>query len=314
MLGRRPWTRPGPSPAPGVDQARCQGDDRARCRGPPDLVPGQPGPDPSLVPGISRPGIWLFTWRGRALPASCSPGMATPIIDSRATIDAECLAEPIRGHRPDAGDPDEAVQRGQQSRTADGPAVSLPQGAGRRRRRVAVVTTSEFTAQAELWARDHNIKTIDGEDLAEMVRRDDRHDLVEAYAKGRTGESEAGGPERSSNPASGSTTTMSTANSSTDVAAEIDANPWFGGVILVNFLFWGGFLLTIAPSLVPSIPDTVAVWTFIGAWLVSPLVLFKDAFEQHARDVESAPNRLLWAPFALLIPFVGLPWYLKRRL
>ncbi|WP_248897573.1 restriction endonuclease [Haloplanus halobius] len=45
-----------------------------------------------------------------------------------------------------------------------------------------VVTTSGFTAHAKNWAREHNVKLVDGDDLVEMVERHGAHDLLDEYA------------------------------------------------------------------------------------------------------------------------------------
>ncbi|MFD1588535.1 restriction endonuclease [Halorientalis brevis] len=54
-----------------------------------------------------------------------------------------------------------------------------------------VVTTSSFASTAEDWAREHNVKLVDGEDLVELIDEHDRHDLLDEYAPDIT--SEAGG-------------------------------------------------------------------------------------------------------------------------
>jgi restriction endonuclease Mrr len=51
-----------------------------------------------------------------------------------------------------------------------------------------VVTTSSFTKDARLWANEHNVKLVDGEDLLEMIERLDAHDLVEEYAPEQIGD------------------------------------------------------------------------------------------------------------------------------
>ena len=59
-----------------------------------------------------------------------------------------------------------------------------------------VVTTSSFTDSAENWARDHNVKLVDGDDLTDLIHRVGADDLVREYVPiSRQSKHETASPE-----------------------------------------------------------------------------------------------------------------------
>lgn len=171
-----------------------------------------------------------------------------------------------------------------------------------------VVTTSSFTDQAQLWAHDHNVKLVDGDDLVDMVRKHGREDLIEDYAPSiEEIESESG---------DGSSSTTSTSSSTSQTSATSSSNRdggWFKAVSLGVGLQIAGALLMWRPALIPMVGPDAGLWILVAGWFFAPAAVFLDAWHQHKTGAEYQPNRLTWPTMAFMIPVIVPGWYFVRR-
>lgn len=192
-----------------------------------------------------------------------------------------------------------------------------------------VVTTSEFTSGAEDWASEHNVKLVDADDLATIVRKEDRYDLVEEYAdpiqengggllSGLFGSSST--EDRSENTESTqSTSTESISSTTSSTSTEsgslvVDGSDYFSLVALSFVLQIGTIPLVFDPSLVPALSSGWAFGIGAIAWLAQPFVVFADANDLKQSAATVQPNRVIWPVVVLLVPVIGIILYLKRRI
>jgi len=168
-----------------------------------------------------------------------------------------------------------------------------------------VVTTSGFTKDARLWAHDHNVKLVNGDDLVDMVEKHDTHNLVGEYAPSLDEIDEGSTTESSSS----STTSTSSASSSMP-ASSTGKVKW---VVLATLASAAGFALSVDPSLLPFLSAGGAAVLAMGGWITAPVFVFLDALGLHRNDAEKKPNRLIWPSIAFFIPVLAPMWYLMNR-
>lgn len=196
---------------------------------------------------------------------------------------------------------------------------------------VAVVTTSDFTNSAQVWADNHNVKLVDGEDLAELVRKHNLHQLLEQY-------------EQRPEPAD-ETSSVATADQSDSVDVALEADPpnivgglqerarqvayWLASLGLfidarygdlnrmaTDYSPWLPFLAVLQWASVflievPALAGVAGAVLVIG-WLGSPMVVYWDAQMLHEQDAPTRPNRIVW-PAISLFPLFGVLIYLWWR-
>lgn len=169
-----------------------------------------------------------------------------------------------------------------------------------------VVTTSGFTKDARLWAHDHNVKLVDGDNLVDMVQKHGAHDLVEEYAPS-VDKINAGPTTETS-----SSSTSSTSSSSSSMPASSTGKvKW---VVLATLLSGGGFVLAISPSLFPPLSADGGLYLFFIGWFTAPVFVFLDALGLHRNDSDTKPNRLIWPGMAFFVPVLAPAWYLMNRI
>lgn len=168
-----------------------------------------------------------------------------------------------------------------------------------------VVTTSGFTKDARLWAHDHNVKLVNGDDLVDMVEKHDARDLVEEYAPS-VDEIDEGSTTDSS---SSSTSSTSSASSSMP-ASSTGKVKW---VVLATLLSGGGLALSISPSLFPPLSADGGFYLFFVGWFTAPVFVFLDALGLHRNDSDTKPNRLVWPLASFMFPVLASLWYLMNR-
>ena len=158
-----------------------------------------------------------------------------------------------------------------------------------------VVTTSEFTDQAKAHAYDHDMKLVDGDDLADMVREHGREDLIDEYA-----------PEASSTEQE-----ASTAEATESWLAAIGEGR-LASVAIVTLAQIGALVLTASTTQVPIIP-TVGLGVFVLTWFAAPVVIYKD-LKAIGWGGGSQGGAIIFALVAFVLPIIVPCWYLYRRI
>lgn len=167
-----------------------------------------------------------------------------------------------------------------------------------------VVTTSGFTKDARLWAHDHNVKLVDGDDLVDMVEKHGAADLVEEYAPS-VEEIDSGSTTKSS-----SSSTSSSSSSSSLPASSTGKVKW---IALATLVSGGGLALAISPSIFPPLSANAGAYLFTAGWFTAPVFVFLDALGLHRNGSETKPNRIIWPGIAFFVPVLGVLWYLMNR-
>lgn len=180
-----------------------------------------------------------------------------------------------------------------------------------------VVTTSSFTDKAQLWAHDHNVKLVDGDDLVDMIRRHGREDLLEEYAPSL---SQVENEEEEEDESSNSVTktpkrdTQNDTSSSLSNAVEFDNEGWFNYVIAVAVIQVSFVAFTIKPAILPILSADAALGIFSLFWFIGPAPIFLDALRQHNIGASYKPNRITWAIASFCVPVIVPVWYVFRRM
>jgi len=169
-----------------------------------------------------------------------------------------------------------------------------------------VVTTSGFTKDARLWAHDHNVKLVDGDDLVDMVEKHGAKNLVEQYAPS-VDELKDDSTTESSSTKKSSTSSSSSSSSSASSTGKVK---W---IVVATLASVAGFALSIDPSLVPLLSAGVGAFLAAAGWFTAPVFIFLDALGLHRNDAEKKPNRLIWPGVAFMIPVLAPLWYLMNR-
>lgn len=167
-----------------------------------------------------------------------------------------------------------------------------------------VVTTSEFTDKARLWAYDHNVKLVDGDDLVEMVRKHGMEDVVSEYMPDKTS-------DQPSSPDTGTSesTPSSSSTSATDVTVKTGLAVF---VVIVGYGF--GLAGMFAPEAAPY-GSGVGAAVFGVSFLATAPVIFADALALHRlENPKWKPNRLLWPVAGLMLgPLALIAYFLSRN-
>lgn len=171
-----------------------------------------------------------------------------------------------------------------------------------------VVTTSSFTDKARLWAHEHNVKLVDGEDLVDMLRKHQRLDLVDEYAPPLDEIDSGNSMSTSSSETSSSNSTGSSSSSgSTSIGF---------GIVAGGLGFWAVTLfLQFNPEASFTLPVMDVLWGLCGLTLILfPIGMFMDASHLHAKDADWKPNRVIWPIAGLFLVLVGPLAYALLRL
>lgn len=187
-----------------------------------------------------------------------------------------------------------------------------------------VVTTSEFTTDACLWGMRNNVKLVDGEDLADMIRQQDRYDLVDEYAPDPDDSSGKGlvdsvldelEKDDEQNPTSSTaTSSRSSSRSSQDQSVGFENTDYFIFVAAAFVAHAGGSIVMVSPSAVPLLSGGMGFWIGFFGWLVTPIVVFADAHELHVTTAEYRPSRIAWPAIVFFVPILGTLLYFRKRM
>ena len=165
-----------------------------------------------------------------------------------------------------------------------------------------VVTTSDFTDQARLWAHDHNVKLVDGDELADMVRKHNAEALVEQYASSEKSKSTTSSTQKESSESSSSFQTLGQDGGYFKAVLVTAGAQIFGATV------WG------LPSAVPALSPGAGMWILIATMFTAPAAIFLDSLYQHNTDASYKPNRVTWPLFSFIVPVIVPVWYVLRRL
>jgi len=163
-----------------------------------------------------------------------------------------------------------------------------------------VVTTSEFTSDAKVWAHDQNVKLVDGDDLVDLLEKYGRYDLLDEYAPDLDAISEE---EEKTN----STVETERSNSET-------GRSWIPTMLLTSGAWVLGLAMIFYPP-VAEISGMATIGALLGfvAWLFLPVTIFMDAHGLHQQNTTYQPNRLTWPLLALCLAVIAAGFYLFRR-
>lgn len=190
---------------------------------------------------------------------------------------------------------------------------------------VIVVTTSEFTSQARVWAMDHNVKLIDGEELANIVVENNAHDLVDRYAPTPDAEPEPDTNESSTFKEEFRAGAGMDADTSSESEAKPAAKPTgpppdepaipgaFGHLVAAVLLQALAWTLLLDPTLVPLLGQTLPAVVAMFSMFVVPFLTFKDGNALHAAGTSYTPNRIIWPTACLFLPVIAPLAYLYQR-
>lgn len=168
-----------------------------------------------------------------------------------------------------------------------------------------VVTTSSFTDKARLWAHEHNVKLVNGDDLVDMLRKHQRLDLVDEYA-----------PPLDEID-SGDSTSMATSesSSSSSTTSPSDSMSTGFGIVAGGLGLWAVTLIfQFNPEASFTLPVMDVLWGLCGLTLILfPIGMFMDASHLHAKDADWKPNRVIWPIAGLMLIVVGALAYVLFR-
>lgn len=150
--------------------------------------------------------------------------------------------------------------------------------------KVAIVTTNEFTRQAQDLADRLNVKLINGDELVELVVTNDAVDLVAEYLdfleiveeQSRTDTREVPQQQHQERNQEASTQTQTPrhehdAASGQPTPHSIPTTPW-QGVVAAATLGWVGLLFTIS-----VLPETIGGLIILAVWFALPIGLYLDS-------------------------------------
>lgn len=156
-----------------------------------------------------------------------------------------------------------------------------------------VVTTSAFTEGAKAHAYEHEMKLVDGDDLAEMVQEHGREDLIAEYTDNTNADTDETEP--------------ATSPQSRLTDGHLDR------VAVVAAVQLGSLALMFQPTLVPAIPESVASVVVLVSWFAGPVAIYTD-YRAATLPNGSGGGMLLWLIGSLGLPGVTPALYLVRRL
>lgn len=170
---------------------------------------------------------------------------------------------------------------------------------------VVVVTSNRFTSHAIERADELNVKTVDGDDLVELIEHLDAHDLLDDYAATTTDDDDHAAPETSIARNSSQTDVTSRANTGLDTIVEtigglswptISPDTYFGFILLGTGVWSLGLLLGLVGYSGGTIGSIVGI-AAINCWIILPLALYHEA-----QRVSDATN---WTPYRTLYALGG---------
>lgn len=165
-----------------------------------------------------------------------------------------------------------------------------------------VVTTSGFTKGARLWANEHNVKLVNGDDLIEMIERLGAYDLVNEYAPSTAEiepESETGTAEISDRENTTPTTKQATPDK--DPYRYVRAALWTWGLAL---LFTYGF-----SNGATGLSGLIGGIALLIAFFLAPYGIYRDISENF--DV-GWTGCLFWVIVGF-VPLLGVAAYAYVR-
>lgn len=175
-----------------------------------------------------------------------------------------------------------------------------------------VVTTGDFASTAENWAAEHNVKLVDGDDLSEMIARNDAGDLLRKYEGTDVDEESA---FSSTAPLSSESSTSSTASTS-DLFRELRqfaGQKSYLAVTLLVALQAVGTLTLFMPTAIPAITGDMPVYLLTLGWIFIGPAVFVD-------KRRASGGGLIWpAIYAMafwMVPMLAVllfPVYVSKR-
>jgi len=185
---------------------------------------------------------------------------------------------------------------------------------------VVVITTSDFTSSARERARELNVKLVDGEQLVDLIKRNDAYDLVSKYI-----------PEvhrRRSDPsvADGGATRMESQNQTSVDSPNVDKGRIDSAMQLYRSTEWhqyviyalgGAMMVLITVLLFIDIPflepiATVLVFVWLAMLVSIPVAWYMDMRRVRAES-DWSPTAWMYLLGGIILPFVAFPLYYYRR-
>lgn len=162
---------------------------------------------------------------------------------------------------------------------------------------VAIVTTSSFTDGAKAWAYENDLGIFDGDDLADLIFKHDRADLVEGF--------EDSSSKSSSSPDSITRKTPPEKvpdRTKTKIQGHLPAVTVTIAMLIGGPVIWAGLgMANVGPIL------------FMLGWMGSPIAIFADIRYLRRHEAKFRSSYLYALGSFLLMGLPGI-WYLGQRL
>lgn len=181
---------------------------------------------------------------------------------------------------------------------------------------VIVVTTNTFSRQAQRRAEELNVKTVDGNELVDLIDRLGAYDVLDSYTPSENETTQR--PTGSTREASSATSSPS--NSSLDTAdsgfsfKEVSPDTYLRLIQLGTAAWTIGFALAMIGYSGGGFGSLVGIAALIG-WIAFPPALYYEG-KRASEETEWDPHRVLYAiggSFPFLNALVGGIYLYRRR-